>query len=239
MRQVSPRTRGPILEVYPEGRFCVYPEDVLRLSGQVYRRSGPPFRPYPRSPRGTLFRMRIFFLFAMLGGLALPGSLALAAQEPMAPAHRAHVPGQLSTALTVSSGDRHVTLSLMELQAMPQTSVTVLNAHSQQQETYSGPLVSEVLAKAGVVLGGAATEHDVLRSYVVATGTDGYFVVFSGAELQGALHKGQFLVAIAKAGQSLKENGAFQVIDPLDVKPARWVRNLSRLTVMPVAAPAP
>ncbi len=97
------------------------------------------------------------------------------------------------------------------------------------------PLVSDVLAKAGVALSGA-TEHDILRSYVVATGTDGYFVVFSGAELQSALHKAQCLVALTKGGQPLTENGAFQLVDPLDVKPARWVRNLSGLAVMPVAS---
>ena len=90
-----------------------------------------------------------------------------------------------------------------------------------------------MLGKAGVALTGA-TEHGILRSYVVATGTDGYFVVFSGAELQGALHKAQCIVALTKGGQPLIENGAFQLVDTLDVKPARWVRNLSGLAVVPV-----
>ena len=124
-------------------------------------------------------------------------------------------------------------LSLLDLQALPQATVIVFNGHSKTEETYTGPLVSDVMAKVGFLLSGA-TEHEVLRSYVVATGTDGYFVVFSAAELQGALHKGQSIVALSKAGQPLTENGAFQLIDSLDVKPARWVRNLNNLAVIPV-----
>lgn len=144
---------------------------------------------------------------------------------------------QPSTTLTVRAGERSITLSLAELQAMPQTTVSVFNAHSKQNETYSGPLVSDVLAKAGVALS-EKTQHEVLHSYVLASGTDGYFVVFSGAELQPGLHKTQAIIAIAQAGQPLARSGAFQLIDSVDVKPARWVRNLTVLSVVPVAAPA-
>ena len=147
-----------------------------------------------------------------------------------------HPPAQPSTALVVRAGDRTVTLSLAELQAMPQTNISVFNAHSKQTETYSGPLVAEVLARAGLILG-ETTQHGVLDSYVIASGTDGYFVVFSGAELQPGLHKAQTVVAIAQAGQPLSRTGAFQLVDPIDVKPARWVRNLNALTVMPVFQP--
>ncbi len=148
--------------------------------------------------------------------------------------HHEHAPAQPSTALTVQAGNRKVTLSVADLQAMPQTTVSVFNGHTQQNESYTGPLVSEVLARAGVTLS-EATQHAVLDSYVLAAGTDGYFVVFSGAELQPGLHKAQAIVAIAAAGQPLARSGAFQLIDGAEVKPARWVRNLSALTVVPVA----
>ena len=189
--------------------------------------------------------MQSFLLFTSLGCLGMVPGLAIPAQQnalgaaPQAvvSAHHEHAPAVRSTTLTVRAGEQEAVLSLADLQALPQTSVTVMNAHTKQEETYSGPRVSEVLARAGVTLS-PATEHAVLRSYVVATGTDGYFVVFSGAELQGALHKGEFILAIAQAGQPLAGNGAFELIDPLDAKPARWVRNLKSLTVIPVTAPA-
>ncbi len=179
--------------------------------------------------------MKPFSLLILLAATPYPGFRVAQAQEAAGAAHHTHPPAQRSTALSIRVGERHLVLSAADLQALPQTSVTVLNGHTQADETYSGPLVSDVLAKAGVALSGA-TEHDILRSYVVATGTDGYFVVFSGAELQSALHKAQCLVALTKGGQPLTENGAFQLVDPLDVKPARWVRNLSGLAVMPVAS---
>lgn len=144
-----------------------------------------------------------------------------------------HAEAKPSTSLTVHAADRTLTLALSDLQAMPQTSVSVFNAHSKQNETYSGPLVSDVLAKAGVTLS-EQTQHSILASYVVATGTDGYFVVFSGAELQPGLHKTQAIVAIAQSGQPLTRTGAFQLIDSADAKPARWVRNLNSLSVLPV-----
>ncbi len=178
--------------------------------------------------------MKRFLRLALLAGVPWAALPLADAQEPAGAVHHVHAPAQPSTTLMLAAGDRHVTLSLADLGAMPQVSVTVLNGHTKAEETYAGPLVSDVLAKAGVILN-SATEHDFLHSYVVATGTDGYFVVFSGAELQGALHKAQCIVAITKAGQPLGENGAFQLVDSLDAKPARWVRNLNGLSVMPVA----
>ena len=157
-------------------------------------------------------------------------------QEDASAMHGDRPPASPSTSLAVRVGDRTVNLSLTELQDMPQTTVSVFNAHSKQTESYSGPLVADVLARAGLTLS-EKTQHGLLDTYVVASGTDGYFVVFSGAELQPGLHKAQALIAIAQAGQPLTRTGAFQLIDAADVKPARWVRNLNGLTVVPVPSP--
>ncbi len=147
-------------------------------------------------------------------------------------------PSTPSTVLAVSvSGRPAVVLHLADLQAMPQSSVQVFNGHSKQNERYSGPSVAAVLAYAGVALD-EKTQHDILDSYVLGTGNDGYFVVFSGAELQPGLHKTEAIVAIAQGGQPLTQTGFFQLIDPEDAKPARWVRNLKALTVVLVPAPA-
>ncbi len=161
----------------------------------------------------------------------------LAAPEGASATPHDRAAAQPSTALQVRAGEKTITLSLAELQAMPQVTVSVFNAHSKQNETYTGPLVADVLAKTSVTLS-EKTQHEVLDSYVLASGTDGYFVVFSGAELQPGLHKAQAIIAIAQAGQPLARNGAFQLIDSLDVKPARWVRNLNALAMVPVRAPA-
>ena len=144
-----------------------------------------------------------------------------------------------SAALEISFGAQPaLTLQRADLEAMPQVTVEVFNAHTKQKETYSGPLVATVLAKAGVALA-ENTQRSILDSYMLGTGTDGYFVVFSGAELQPGLHKSQIIVAITRAGQPLTATGTFQIIDPEDAKPARWVRNLKSLVVVPVTGAAP
>ena len=157
-------------------------------------------------------------------------------QDGGASMHREHAPAQPSTRLAIGIRSQQLILDLATLQAMPQVTVSVFNAHAKQEETYTGPLVSDVLAKVGVALD-EKSQHELLDSYVIATGTDGYFVIFSAAEVQPGLHKAQAIVAISQAGQPLGSHGAFQLIDPLDVKPARWVRNLNSLTVVPVTMP--
>ena len=172
------------------------------------------------------------FLAVCVSLAAAPGPAT--AQQAI---HHEHADGRPSTSLTIRTPDHTLTLSVADLQALPQTTVDVFNAHSKHIETYSGPLVSDVLAKAGITLT-EPTEHHILDSYILATGSDGYFVIYSGAELQPGLHRAQVIVAIAQSGQPLTRTGAFQLIDPVDVKPARWVRNLESLTVVPVAGPA-
>ncbi len=150
--------------------------------------------------------------------------------------HHADKPAVASTTLRISLPDHpSVSLSLADLQAMPQVTLEVLNAHTKANESYSGPLVSDVFAKAGITLN-ATSQHELLDSYVIASGTDGYFVVFSGAELQPGLNKTQAIVAIAGEGKPLTHTGAFQLVDGADVKPARWVRNLAALAMEPVKA---
>lgn len=199
---------------------------------------------YPPSSQGTLYPV-IMTLSHWLGLAMLLGiSPVLTAQaggagsmqEQGAGMHHDHAVSQPSTLLTVQAGGKTLTLSLADLQTMPQTIVSVFNGHSKQNESYSGPMLADVLARAGVTLD-EKTQHAVLDSYVLAGGTDGYFVVFSGAELQPGLHKAQVIVAITQAGQLLTRSGAFQLIDSEDAKPARWVRNLNALTVMPVSSP--
>lgn len=108
--------------------------------------------------------MKSFLLLVLLAGSPRPCCPAAKTQEAAGAAHHAHAPAQPSTALSISVGEKHVVLSPTDLQALSQASVTVLNAHTKTEETYTGPLVSDVLAKAGVAFSGA-TERDILRSY--------------------------------------------------------------------------
>ena len=55
-----------------------------------------------------------------------------------------------STNLTLTVDGKATTLTIAELQAMPQTAITVHNEHTKVDETYSGVLLGDLLAKYGL-----------------------------------------------------------------------------------------
>jgi len=82
-----------------------------------------------------------------------------------------------------------------------------------------------LLEKVNVPLG-KELDGEAMTSYVVATGSDGYSVVLSLAEVNPEFHAGRVLVADARDGKALEKNGPFQLIVSDDKRPARWVHNL-------------
>jgi hypothetical protein len=89
-----------------------------------------------------------------------------------------------------------------------------------------------VLAKSGLVAS-AETYALILHSSVIATGADGYFVLYSTAELEPMFSSGKSIVAVMQF--DLPVPSGIQLVDPVDVKPARWVHSLASLSVMSVA----
>jgi hypothetical protein len=69
---------------------------------------------------------------------------------------------------------------------------------------------------------------------VVARGSDGYEVLLSLAEVDPTFHGGDVIVADALDGKPIEKNGPFQLVVSEDKRPARWVRNLTTLTVVDV-----
>jgi hypothetical protein len=153
------------------------------------------------------------------------GDMAMHSEKPPVPP---------SKSLNLSFEGKTTTLSLTDLVNMPQVTVHVHNAHSNADETYSGPLVSDVLARVGLSAS-RETELLILHSTLIATGTDHYFVLYSGAEVQPSFATGKVIVAVMKNGLPDREGGLIQLINTGDAKPARWVHGLMSLAVMSVA----
>lgn len=144
-----------------------------------------------------------------------------------------------STALMLTVEGRSRTMTVAELEAMPQRTVTVTNGHTNAQETYTGVAVSDLLAAMGMSLAGDAhapgsARSRLLRSFVRATGTDFYFVVFSAVELQPTMHAGDVIVATKRDGKALGDAGALMLVSSEDKQPARWVHNLQSMTLSTV-----
>lgn len=136
-----------------------------------------------------------------------------------------------SKSLTITYAGRVTTLTVEDLLALPQTTVHVHNAHRNADEDYTGPLLSTVLARAGLA-STRETEPIILHSGVVATGTDHYFVLFSAAEVMPGFSKSQVIVAVMKSGLPDTEGGFIQLINTDGAKPARWVHGLANLNIV-------
>jgi hypothetical protein len=143
-------------------------------------------------------------------------------------------PSTPSTVLTIKTYDgKTVTVSPDELAALPHKPVAVFNAHSKTNETYSGVPLADLLGKAGVPLG-ESVRGKLFLIGVVAGGTDGYHVLYSLAEVDPAIHNGDVIVADTLDGQKLAKDGAFKLVSSEERRPARWVRNLTSISVIQV-----
>jgi DMSO/TMAO reductase YedYZ molybdopterin-dependent catalytic subunit len=147
----------------------------------------------------------------------------LAAQQPAA----APVATPAKDAVVVSApGHNPVSFSASDLKAMPQTTVTFHNSHTNADETYTGVRLAELLAKFNAPLG-SELRGKALSSYIVATGSDGYKAVLALAEVDPSFHPGEVLVADSMNGKPLDaHNGPFKLVVTEDKRPARSVRNL-------------
>ena len=113
---------------------------------------------------------------------------------------------------------------------MPQKTVTVRNAHTNADESYTGVPLGDVLAKYGVPVD-KTTHQKMLHSYIKAEGTDKYWVLYSLTEIEPTEHNGTVLIALLADGKPLGSDGQFKLIASDDKKPQRWVRNLAEIMV--------
>ena len=99
-------------------------------------------------------------------------------------------------------------------------------------DTYTGALLWDVLAQAGVITD-PTIKNDILRKVVVANGSDGYSVDFAAGELSPAFGNEPILVAYADVGGQLGggPDGFARLVVPGDGAGGRYVSNLASFTV--------
>lgn len=107
--------------------------------------------------------------------------------------------------------------------------------------SYSGVSFWDLLNTAAGIAIDPLVKNDVLGKYVVATGSDGYKVVFSLGELDAEFGNQPDMIALTADGASLGTAGFARIVVPNDVKKGRWVSNLVSLEVFsanPVPEPS-
>jgi len=140
-----------------------------------------------------------------------------------------HKPAPQAGPLKITFGENSAEWTTATLAPLPHTTVTVHNSHTKADETYSGVPLIDLLTKLGVSDKPHAGD---LRLYVVATGSDGYEVVYSIGEITPDLNSATVIVADAENGKALAEDGPLKLIATEEKRPARWVRNLVAIRVM-------
>jgi hypothetical protein len=131
------------------------------------------------------------------------------------------------------TGDVRAPLSLSpdELKAMRRKRVEVKDEDG-RPVAYEGVLVGEILKRAGATLG-SDMRGNAVATYVVASATDGYQVVFSLAELDPAFTGSEVIVADTIDGKPLfAYQGPLRIVAPKDTRAARSIRMLERLEVI-------
>lgn len=154
----------------------------------------------------------------VLAGAALVAGAPVLAQQP---APSITVSGAVTTPLTLTAAD---------LAAMPRAKATTTS--NGIATVYEGVSVADVLKKAGAPLG-AGMRGNALSTYVLASASDGYQVVFSLGELDPDMTDGEYLLADTANGKPMfGETGAFRLLVPKDKRGARSVRMLTSLSVV-------
>jgi len=135
------------------------------------------------------------------------------------------------TLVVVADRDKPLTLKLSDLASMPRTKVTVKQPDG-RGVVHEGVLVAELLKRAGAPLG-KALRGEAMASYVVASATDGYRVVFSLAELDPEFTGSDILVVDRTNGDALlPDQGPIRIMAPKDLAGARSIRMLERIEVV-------
>ena len=127
--------------------------------------------------------------------------------------------------LTADLYHQPVAIPPSEFRKLPHVTLKVHNAHFNTDATFEGVPLSTLLAMVNAPLG-KDLHKEALVSYLIATGSDGYSVIFSLPEVDPAFHAGQIIVADKLNGKPLEYTGPFQLVVTDDNRPARWVYKL-------------
>jgi DMSO/TMAO reductase YedYZ molybdopterin-dependent catalytic subunit len=121
-------------------------------------------------------------------------------------------------------------LGKSDLNGLKQSQVNATD-HGGQQRVYKGVALFDILNAAGVTLGSQLRGKNLLK-YVEVRAADGYEVIFALPEIDPEFTAQTILLAYEVDGKPLpKGEGPFRLVVPNDKKHARWIREITTITV--------
>jgi hypothetical protein len=179
-------------------------------------------------------------VWALMVGMAF-GVVATAAQTPLSQASpntpqtggmgMEHAKSSAPAGpLKIRYQDKSAEWTPATLAALPHKTLTAYNEHVKKNESYSGVALIDLLAKLGVP---DKPHGKDFRLYLEAEGADGYVVIYSVAEVTPDVHDATVIVADAIDGKPITDDGPLKLVATGEKRPARWVRNLAAIRVMP------
>jgi DMSO/TMAO reductase YedYZ molybdopterin-dependent catalytic subunit len=167
------------------------------------------------------FGVRGVALFGLMLALLVGGHETAFAAPPDAAAAVLKVEGAVTTPLSLTAED---------LDKMPRATAT-LTADG-NTTTYEGVLLYDILVKAGWQFGRGMTGKG-MASYLIATGKDGYQVVFALPELDPMFAGSKVIIADKADGAPLPgPQQPFRIVAPQDKMHARSIYSLVKIEVV-------
>ncbi len=139
-------------------------------------------------------------------------------------------PSVAPTLQVTGPGGQTITLNARDLDAMPRETIIVTDEKG-HHVTYEGVPVNEILRRVGTP-SGKDLRGKSLTLYLLVAASDGYHAVFALAELDPVFSDRKILLVDLRDGKPLAANEApFRIVVPDEKRHARWVRNVTSLTI--------
>lgn len=143
------------------------------------------------------------------------------------------VPALWAQTLQVIDAAGHSTVfTKAQIAAMPHETVNVHDHDVAAQ--FEGVPLAALVSSAGIELGDKLRGPRMAEALLIEA-ADGYRVVFALAECDPAFAEREIILADKRDGKPLDaKEGPFRVIAPGDKRPARWIRQVTQLKIVPV-----
>ncbi|KAF1005747.1 MAG: hypothetical protein GAK28_02962 [Luteibacter sp.] len=136
----------------------------------------------------------------------------------------------------IAPGRPAVTLDAAALAKLPHASAKGAT-HGDPVSTWEGIALIDLLREQGAPMD-KALRGGALAKFVRVTASDGYQVVFSLGELDPDLGAEKVLLANRRDGHPIDgSDGPYRIVVPVDVRAARWIRNVTTIELVDGSTP--